>query len=198
MPRPYKLGKREAQKADTRARIVAAMVSLYRDGGAKAATIKAVAAQADVAVATVQNHFPGRGDLADAAADVVMAELRLPDPAIFEGQTTIRARIARLAHELAAFFVRSEAWWRIYDRDAALASAWAGAVERFYADLDRLFRAALGPLGSDETAVAVLSAVVGPPLFFDLRGRGLTADEAAGIATSMIVPWLEGRSGQGG
>jgi len=58
MPRSYNLGRRAGPKAETRDRIVAAAMAIYRDHGMAAASNLAVARAADVAPATVRNHFP--------------------------------------------------------------------------------------------------------------------------------------------
>ena len=101
MPRRYTLGRREGPKADTRARIVDAAVAIFRDRGMAAASNLAVAKAADVAPATVRNHFPGPRDLSDAVFQQVLGRLAPPTPAIFEGVTELPDRIRRLAAELA-------------------------------------------------------------------------------------------------
>ena len=63
MPRRYTLGKRAGPKADTRARILAAAVEIYRDRGMAAASNLAIAHAADVSPATVRNHFPDSAGL---------------------------------------------------------------------------------------------------------------------------------------
>ncbi len=193
MPRRYTLGKRTAQKAATRARIVAATLDAYRELGADRATVKEIASRADVAPATVVNHFPGPDDLAEAAVELVLAQLRPPTPEMFAGMTSTRRRIELLARELTAFFVRSDPWWRIYDRDRALSQVWARAEVAFYESLDGLIRAALGPLADDETAVSIVWAVIGPPVYIALRGRGVSPDEVAQLSADLVVPWLEAR-----
>ena len=85
MPRSYNLGRRAEPKADTRARIVAAAMAIYRDRGLAAASNLAIARAADVAPATVRNHFPDPGDLARAVFDGLLEELRVPNSAIFDG-----------------------------------------------------------------------------------------------------------------
>ncbi len=120
MPRRYTLGKRAAVKADTRARIVAAAVDIYRDRGMAAASNLAIARAADVAPATIRNHFADPAQLASAVLDEVLLELRPPGPAIFDGIEGIADRIHRLAVELADFYDRSEPWWRAYQREPAL------------------------------------------------------------------------------
>ena len=198
MPRPYALGKREQPKADTRARIVAAAVRLYLDQGLSGASTLAVARAADVAPGTVRNHFPDRDELAAAVLDQVLLDLHPPTPEIFTGISSIEGRVRRLATDLAAFYERSAPWWRAYQREPELISAWNSGVERYYQDTAALMKAALGELGDDATAVAVIEAVVGPPTYFALRGRGLSEAEAVELTLALTVPWFKRRSRSGG
>jgi hypothetical protein len=124
----------------------------------------------------------------------MLAELRIPTLEIFDGLDTLRDRVERLARELAAFYERSEPWWRAYEREPDLIRAWGGGVDQYYADIERLMRTALGELSTDERSVAVIASVIGPPTFFALRGRGLSSDDAVGLSLEMALPWLEGRA----
>ncbi|MBA2756004.1 MAG: TetR/AcrR family transcriptional regulator [Chloroflexi bacterium] len=194
MPRPYALGKRTEPKNETRARIVAAAARVYRDRGAAAASNLAIAKEADVAPATVRNHFPDLQDLADAVFDEILAELRPPTPAIFDGVDGIRERITRLAKELAAFYARSATAWQLYRQEPYLVEAWSGGVDRYYRDVDVLMRSSLGPLKHDKTALALVAAVIGPPAFFALQSRGISSRMAADLCVEVMVPWLEARA----
>ena len=91
------------------------------------------------------------------------------------------------------FYERSEPWWRAYEREPDLISAWSGGVDQYYADIERLMRAALGELSADERSVAVVASVIGPPTFFALRARGLSSDEAVELSLELVLPWLEHR-----
>jgi AcrR family transcriptional regulator len=193
MPRPYKLGRRAAPKAATRARIVAAALEIYRERGLTGASNLAIARAADVAPATVRNQFPQQGELARAVFDALLAELQIPTPAIFDGLGELRDRVERLAKELASFYERSEPWWRAYEREPELIQVWGGGVDRYYADIERLMRAALDELGSDEQSVAVVASVIGPPTFFALRGRGLSSEQAVRLSLDLAIPWWERR-----
>jgi AcrR family transcriptional regulator len=193
MPRPYNLGQRASLKADTRQRIVAAALEVFRDRGLSGASNLAIARAADVAPATVRNHFPGEGDLARAVFDAMIVELEVPTPAIFDGLKTLRERVTRLAEELAAFYERSAPWWRLYEREPDLIRVWGGGVDQYYADVEALMRAALGELWDDEGSVAVVASITGPPTFFALRARGLSSEEAVRITVDLAVPWLERR-----
>jgi AcrR family transcriptional regulator len=193
MPRSYRLGRRETPKAETRARIVAAALEIVRDRGLGGASTVAIARAADVAPATVRNHFPSPDDLANATFDAMLALLEVPTPAIFDGLDSLAVRIGRLAAELAALYERSQPWWRAYEREPQLISAWAGGVDRYYGEVDRLMRAALGELGDDEEALAMLAAVIGPPTFFALRNRGISSDRAVRLTVDLALLWLEQR-----
>jgi AcrR family transcriptional regulator len=196
MPRTYRLGQRATAKEDTRSRIIAAALGIYRDRGLAGASNLAIARAADVAPATVRNHFPGNDELPKAAFDALLAELRIPTPAIFDGLDELDARIERLARELAQFYERSEPWWRVYEREPELISVWGGGVDRYYADIDRLMRSALAELGTDERSVAVVASVIGPPTFFALRGRGLSSRDAVALTVDIALPWLRGRKAE--
>jgi AcrR family transcriptional regulator len=193
MPRRYALGKRADEMAATRARIVDATMELYRERGFAAATVPAIARAADVAPATVRNHFPDMSQLASAVAERILKELRVPGPEIFDGLDSIGDRITRLATEVAEFMARSEHWWPIYTGDPGLSEAWAGEEASYERRQEALVRAALGPLADDEAAVAIASVVVGPQMYYALRGHGLSTEEAIDAATSLAVPWLEAR-----
>ncbi|HEY7527189.1 MAG TPA: helix-turn-helix domain-containing protein [Candidatus Limnocylindria bacterium] len=195
MPRSYNLGRRAEPMAATRNRIVEAAMAIYRDRGMAAASNLAVARAADVAPATVRNHFPERADLARAVFDAMLRDLSVPSPAIFEGADTMRERIERLARELAGFYERSEPWWRAYQREPDLIQAWGGGVEQYYADIEHLMRAALGDLSDDEESLAVVASVVGPPTFFGLKARGLSSAAAVRLTVELALPWLERRRG---
>src|SRR6187401_409365 len=193
MPRPYRLGRRAAPKAEVRERIIAAAMAIYAERGFAGASNLSIAKAADVAPATVRNHFPESGDLAQAVFAQLLAELRIPTPAIFDGLATLRDRVERLARELAAFYERSEPWWRVYEREPDLIRAWGGGVDQFYADIEDLMKTALGDLSSDDRSLAVVASVIGPPTFFALRARGLSSDEAVRLSLELAVPWLERR-----
>ena len=196
MPRKYDLGQRAAPKAEVRARIVAAALAIYRDRGLAAASNLAIARAADVAPATVRNHFPEPGDLAQAVFEAMLAELRVPTAVIFDGADDLPARVTRLAEALAEFYERSESWWRAYEREPELIQAWGGGVDKYYADIENLMRTALGDIANDERSVAVVASVIGPPTFFALRGRGFSSGEAVRLSLELALPWLEERREQ--
>ncbi len=193
MTRPYRLGKRADIQAATRARIVAAALELYREGGMAGTSMLAVAKTADVAPGTVRNHFADPAALATAVGSSVLEHLGLPDAGIFDGLGSMRARVDRLGRELAALSDRGEGWWFTMQREPELAAVWRPLETAYAARLETLLRAALGPLRDDDRALAVLAAAIGPPMFYALKGRGLTSTEAVDVGVDLVVPWLERR-----
>ena len=197
MPRSYQLGRRTAPKADTRARIIAAALAVFRDHGLAGSSTLAVARAADVAPGTVRNHFPEPGALAGAVFDAILQDMRVPTPAIFDGIDALAERVERLAVELAAFYERGREWWRAYEREPELTrSTWNDRIDQHNADIEALMRTALADLSTDERSVAVVASVIGPPTFFALRARGLSSDEAVRLSLELAVPWLEHRRTQ--
>jgi len=192
VPRQYRLGKRGDAMAATRARIVAATLAIYRDRGIDAATVPAVAKAADVAPATVRNHFPGESALADAAAEAILEQLAMPDARIFAGIDGPLARVERLVHDVVAFYERGTGWWQVRERDRARGDAWAGPEAAYRADMGELVGAALGPLAADAVATAVVSTVI-EPLYFSLRASGSTPEEAMDVQLAIVLPWLDRR-----
>src|ERR1700704_5392088 len=102
MPRPYRLGRRAAPKAEVRERIISAALATYAERGLAGASNLSIAKAADVAPATVRNHFPEPGDLARAVFAALLTELQIPTTPIFDGLVSLRDRVERLARGLAA------------------------------------------------------------------------------------------------
>ncbi len=194
MPRRYELGKRAAQQEATRRRIIAAALELYQEQGVSTTTMRDVALRADVAPGTVANHFGSAADLAAEVTGEILAELRMPSPEVLDGVVGLRSRVELLVRELAAFFARSDPWWRASQREGPGVSFWAEAEARYYRQLDALVRTALGPLASDEDAVAVVITVFGTWVIGSLQAAGRTSEQAEGLVADLLASWLETRS----
>lgn len=192
MPRPYTLGKRGEAQAETRRRIVEATLRLYREVGIAGATVPVVARAADVAPATVRNHFPAPMDLARAAADAILSGLGMPDEAIFAGIEGPLARLERLLVEIAAFFERSTGWWEVREADRARGDAWATPEALYDERIRALIRSAVEPLGDDPAVIAIIAAVL-VDVYFAGRANGLSSDAAVEVERQLLVPWLEAR-----
>lgn len=194
MPRKYELGKRAVQQAETRRRIIAAALELYQEQGVTATTMLDVARRADVAPGTVANHFGSAAELATEVTGEILGELRMPSPGLFDGVDGLRSRVGLLVRELSAFFDRSEPWWRASQREGRGVAFWAEAEARYHRQLDSLVRTALGELGSDEDAVAVVTTVFGRWVIGSLQEAGRTSEQAVSLVTDLLASWLETRT----
>ena len=99
--------------------------------------------------------------------------------------------------ELAAFFERSDPWWRASQREPVDQGFWADAAARYYADLDALVRAALGPLAADDDAVAVVVTVFNRWLIGALQTTGRSAEAAVALVSELLIAWLATRQVDG-
>ena len=193
MPRSYRLGKRAVQQADTRRRIVDAALALYQEQGVSDTTMQDIARRADVAPGTVANHFGSLEALATEVTARILGDLQMPTPDLFDGVDRLGDRINLMVHELAAFFERSEPWWRASQREPGVA-LWADAEQRYYRDLDALIRAALGPMADDDDAVAVIMTVLGRWVIGALQATGRSPVQAADLVSDLFVAWLMSRA----
>jgi hypothetical protein len=101
--------------------------------------------------------------------------------------------VGALAIAMAAYYERSQPWYRMDQLDERPVAAWAAARARYEADFDALVRGAVGPDADDET-VAVVASFVSPSVLATLAARGMTMDEAGGLVGRVIGPWLETRA----
>ena len=194
MPRPYRLGKRAGQMQATRARIVEAAIELYIEVGISGTTMRQVGIRADVAPGTLRSHFPTRRALDEAMVERVTAEIPLPDDSLFDGADSLEERVRRLIVATGRFLDRADRLYRMWLREPMLTSPWTETGAAYGARWDALQRIALGPLGDDPDARAVVRAVMEPPFFDSIRGGTRTTADASTLIAEAIVPWLAARA----
>jgi AcrR family transcriptional regulator len=97
--RTYHKKRRAEQEAETRQRIVEAMVALHREVGPARTTISAIAERAGVERLTVYRHFPDERSMFQACTTHYAMEVPGPDPALWTGvaEPAERLRAALLA-----------------------------------------------------------------------------------------------------
>src|ERR1700722_14728067 len=95
-PRPYQLGKRQAQIEESRRRVLDAARALLAEATTYSAfTVEAVAQRADVARATVYYQFESKTGLLEAVCDALAEEGGLADlPAVFAQPDPVEALVA--------------------------------------------------------------------------------------------------------
>ena len=119
-PRRYRSDRCKAAAEETNRRIIESTVDLHAEHGVLATTYAMIAKRADVAVPTVYNHFPTRGDLL-AACTARVAMLAPPlGPRIYDGAEGVDARLQALVRALFANYRYFAPWMRRANYEARL------------------------------------------------------------------------------
>jgi AcrR family transcriptional regulator len=119
MPRRYNRSGRDAAMAQTRARIVDAVVALHAERGANDTSYADIAQLADVAVPTVYKYFPSLDVLFDACVGHVRGGAPPLGTDLFEGLAGASERLAALAEAIAERHRYFQPWLRWSVRQAA-------------------------------------------------------------------------------
>ncbi len=196
MVRRYDMKLRAAAAAETRERIVRAACAVYAREGFRAATIQAIAADAEVSPATVLNHFETAERLLAEALEHLTARLGLPEPAEVRALRGLEQRVSRLCHALSTCYERGEALYAVYSGDRDMPAVQA-ADHAFHARVEALVRAALGPGLRDRRTVAMVLALTAWAPFHQLRAGGMSASAAADAVADVLVAWLRPRARKG-
>lgn len=165
--RKYELKLRAEQQAETRRRIVAAVVALHREIGPARTTIKAIAERAGVERLTVYRHFADETELFAACSAHFREETGPPDPAAWRGIADPEARLRAALLELYAYYGRGEAMLSNVRRDApqmptlaAVLAPWGRFVEHVEEEL-------LAGWGARGRRRSQLAAAIGHALRFE-------------------------------
>jgi AcrR family transcriptional regulator len=186
--------KRTQARDDLRRRIVAATIELHTENGILGTSYRQIAERADVAVATVYNHFPSLDELVPACGEMLMERLRPPSPddaaAVVGDAAEIPVRLELVARELFAFYERGGAHLDLFpgERDLPAMQEWEhyqrGTVAAFV-------HAALAEERPRARIVRLVSALFDLSTFRALQGRGFDAHSAAPIMARAAACLLE-------
>lgn len=119
---------RAKQQADTRRRIVEAVVALHREVGPAQTTISAIAARAGVERLTVYRHFADESTLLAACSAHFSAEVPPPDPATWIGEDNPVRRLRAALLAFYAYYRRGEDMLTHVTRDAPKLPALAAVL----------------------------------------------------------------------
>lgn len=134
--RPYVLKARGEQVAETRARIVEAIMQLHQEMGPSRTTISAVAERAGVERLTVYRHFQDEAAMLAACSHRYLELNPPPDPAAWSDEPDPVRRARRGLEELYAFFGRTAPMFEKVYRDVAVSAE----VKRVMAQFDSHLR----------------------------------------------------------
>jgi len=159
------LGKREAQKEETRARILQVARAHFERDGFDGANVRAIAADAGVAAGTVLLHFTDKRDLLHAALFVDLAaviEGALAARGQSDGKRPLEARLRALARPFFAYYAARPTLSKTLLREALLAeSPWR---ERFTAQVTRVHVHIVGLVEAAKARGELVADADGPVL----------------------------------
>lgn len=188
-PRRYRLTTRAASAAATRERIVRAAAAEYRTTGIPKATLRAIAARADVSRGTILHHFGDAGGLLGAVLDDVVTKLKVPDARLLEGADGVEDRARQFVDAMLRFYDRTSGWWAVFGSE--INHPVVQAREVAFWELVAGFRAAaLGPAANDRIVVATVDALTHPATLGTLRTGGLDLEEAIEVISDLVVDLL--------
>jgi AcrR family transcriptional regulator len=177
---------RAEQVARTRERIVDAALEVFTRRGARGTTMTEVARAADVATATVTNHFATPDLLLEAVVDRVMADVRLPQPSIFAGTRSTPARLRALTAAMFDFYERTNRWWALLGPEITDNPVLAKANAEVSRALHTLYAEALAGV-EDQTMAQVVAGLIHPATYTTLRQVGLTPDQATDVVADAVT-----------
>lgn len=181
--RRYELRQRAERQAQTRQRIIEAIVALHREIGPARTTISAIAERAGVERLTVYRHFADEAAMLEACSAHFATEVAPPDPGAWAGVPGAAERLRAALLAFYDYYRRAEDMLAHVHRDApqmpalaALMAPWTNFVDAVRDDLVRGWNA---PEAAAEPARARLAAAVAHALRFE-TWRSLARVEALG------------------
>jgi AcrR family transcriptional regulator len=189
--RKYELKQRAERQAETRQRIVAAVVALHREVGPARTTISAIAERAGVERLTVYRHLPDETAMFQACSARFAGEVAPPDPAVWREVAEPPARLRAALLAFYDYYRRAEDMLAHVQRDAPQLPALAAVVAPWDAFVGAVRDGLLDgwAVPTPGPARARLAAAIAHALRFDTwrslaRAEGL---DDAGAADLMVA-----------
>lgn len=189
--RRYRKRDRARQEAETRLRIVEAVMELHRTVGPAATKVTEVAERAGVSRMTVYNHFPTDAELIEACSTHWSGLNPLPDPARWREVADPDERLDASLAQLYRWYAGTEDMMGKVLRDAALVPALGALMEeRWWALVvemaDALAAGRKVPEGREAHLRAALRLALDFHTWKTLAGAGLEDAEAARLAADTV------------
>ena len=179
--RKYELKQRAEQQAETRRRIVEAILALHREVGPARTTISAIAERAGVERLTVYRHFGDETAMFEACSAHFATEVAWPDPAGWGGVAEPAERLRAALLAFYDYYRRAEDVLAHALRDAPQLPALAAVLTPWEAFVGAVRDGLLEGWAAPGPARARLAAAVAHALRFE-TWRSLARVEALGDA----------------
>ena len=134
--RKYTQRQRAVQQAETRQRIIEAMVSLHQEFGPANTTVKAIAERAGVERLTVYRHFPDENTQLQACSSHYLQQHPPPDLDQWEHVEMPAQRVARALKAFYAYYRETAPMFRQSYRDVDAVPALRPILDAFEHQLD--------------------------------------------------------------
>ncbi|OGQ80728.1 MAG: hypothetical protein A3G40_14945 [Deltaproteobacteria bacterium RIFCSPLOWO2_12_FULL_57_22] len=190
-PRRYNLGKRATVVEETRRRILDAIVGLHAEKGVLGTSFDDIARRADVALGTVQRHFPSLDDIVRACGPRIVEITRPPNPPISSGQYSLSQQIKTLVQELFGFYERVAPWLEVGRCERKKLPVLDAGVRHLEERLEATVRESLRPSVIDQRTLKIVTALTDFYVWKSLSDRGLR-EEAADLISDILLYWLRG------
>lgn len=189
--RKYEKRKRAEQEAETRARIVDALIELHETVGAARTTVTEVARRSGVNRMTVYKHFPTEAEMVGACTSHWIELNPPPDVEGWAGVADPGERLRVALGELYAYYRSTRAMWSTAYRDAGIVESLGEIMDAtWFALLDRavdLLAAGRGLRGARRDRVrGALRLAVDFPTWRTLTSNGLDDGVAAGVSATFV------------
>ena len=190
--REYQLKERAQQQAETRRRIIEAVVALHEEVGPARTTIVEIAERAQVSRPTVYNHFPDDRSLMTACSGHWLLANPRPDPAAWRDIDNPRTRLQVALEQLYAYYAPRERMLANVLRDAALLPSLAEALQHTIGSYVQTAADILGtgwegrPRDRRKRLAALRLALHFHTWQTLTRSGGLSNEEAAGLMARLV------------
>jgi AcrR family transcriptional regulator len=189
-PRTYQKKRRAEQEAETRQRIVEAMVDLHREVGPARTTISAIAERAGVERLTVYRHFPNERSMFEACTSHYATVVPQPDPARWEGVEEPAERLRAALLTFYEYYRGAEHMLVNATRDLPQLPALAAVLKPRQEYIGKLRKDLVERWGGAAASRPGLAAAIGHALRFDTwrslaRSEGLADREAAELMVNL-------------
>jgi AcrR family transcriptional regulator len=190
--REYRLKERARQQAETRRRIVEAVVALHEEVGPARTTVVEIAERAQVSRPTVYSHFPDEASLMTACSKHWLLANPRPDTAAWKQIADPRRRLRVALEQLYGYYAPRERMLSNVIRDSELMP---GLAEALRATVGSYLQAAAetltagweGGQGARRKRLAVLELALHFRTWQTLtRDGGLTNNEAARLMAGLV------------
>lgn len=195
--RKYQQTRRAEQQAETRRRIVEALVALHREVGPARTTISAVAERAGVERLTVYRHFADERAMFEACSAHFATEVVPPGPAQWAGVAEPAERLRTALLAFYEYYRLGEDMFANVHRDAPQLPALAAVLRPWEAFMGEVRDGLLKGWATRGQARARLAAAIAHALRFETwrslaRGEGLgdagAADLMVALAEAAAAP----------